>query len=428
MKILWVVNIMLPEFAQRTGRSFSSREGWLSGLLRQVRQNGDIYGLHIAFPTDDMKLVGNVTVIDGVTYHAFYEDLSHPEYYVKDLEGVFKKLIADIDPDILHVFGTEFPHALSAVIAFNNPARTIVGMQGICRRIAEDYMAGIPSTVANTASFRDIIRKDWPRVQRRKFRLRAVSETAALRLAGNVIGRTEFDREAVLEINEELRYFCVNEIMRESFYEGSWNIDDARRHTIFTGQGDYPIKGLHFLIQSCGMLIKDYPDLEIKIAGNSIINAGSFKERMKLPIYGKYLLRLIDECGLNGHVSVTGMLGEESMKKEYLSAGLFVLPSYVENSPNTLSEAMLLGVPVVTSDAGGIKSMISESEGFIFPRGDVNKLAEGIRRVWELMDDDPNALSEMTQRCRKRALDEFDGRKNYESLMSVYNTVAGIEG
>ena len=58
MKILWVVNIMLPEFAQKTGREFSSREGWLSGLLEQVRKNGDVSGLHIAFPTDDKSLIG----------------------------------------------------------------------------------------------------------------------------------------------------------------------------------------------------------------------------------------------------------------------------------------------------------------------------------------------------------------------------------
>ncbi len=427
MKILWVVNIMLPEFAQKTGRAFSSREGWLSGLLEQMRKNGDVSGLHIAFPTEDKTLIGNAVVIDGVTYHAFYEELSHPEYYVRELEGVFKKMTADIDPDIMHVFGTEFPHALSAVIGYNNPSRTIIGMQGICRLIAEDYMADLPDKVVNSVSFRDVIRKDWLRVQRRKFRLRAVSETRALRLSGNVIGRTEFDRKAVLEMNEELRYFTVNETMRKSFYEGRWDIEKADRHTIFTGQGDYPIKGLHFLIEAAGSLIKDYPDLKIKIAGNSIINADTPKDRLKLPAYGKYLLKLIEQYGLNGHISVTGMLTEERMKEEYLSSGVFVLPSYIENSPNTLAEAMLLGIPVVTSDAGGIKSMISEDEGIIFPRGDSEALANSIRKVWECEESDPGALDDMTERCRKRAFEEFDGKKNYEALMNVYKEVTESE-
>lgn len=427
MKILWVVNIMLPEFAQKTGREFSSREGWLSGLLEQVRKNGDVSGLHIAFPTDDKSLIGKAIDIDGVNYHAFYEDLTHPEFYVKELEGVFKKMIADIDPDVMHVFGTEFPHALSAVIGYNRPSRTILGMQGICRLIAEDYMALLPDNVVNSASLRDILRKDWLRVQKRKFRLRAVSETRALRLAGNVIGRTEFDRKAVLEMNEELRYFTVNETMRKSFYEGCWDIERAERHTIFTGQGDYPIKGLHFLIEAAGSLIKDYPDLKIKIAGNSIINTQTSKDRLKLPSYGKYLLKLIDQYGLTGKVSVTGMLTEERMKEEYLSSGVFVLPSYIENSPNTLAEAMLLGMPVVTSDAGGIMSMIGSDEGYIFPRGDSRSLADNIRKVFETMESDRRSLIDMTVRCRKRALEEFDGKTNYETLMSVYREVAERE-
>ena len=371
-----------------------------------------------------MTLIGKTLEIDGVTYHAFYEDLKHPEYYIKDLEGVFKKMIADIDPDVMHVFGTEFPHALSAVIGYNRPSRTILGMQGICRLIAGDYMAELPDKVVNSASLRDVLRKDWLRVQRRKFRLRAVSETRALRLSGNVIGRTDFDRKAVLEMNEELRYFTVNETMRKSFYEGRWNIENTDLHTIFTGQGDYPIKGLHFLIEAAGSLIKDYPDLKIKIAGNSIINAETFKDILKLPAYGKYLLKLIDQYGLTGHISVTGMLTEERMKEEYLSSGVFVLPSYIENSPNTLAEAMLLGMPVVTSDAGGITSMISSDEGYIFPRGDSAAIADDIRKVWETGESNREALLEMTDRCRKRALEEFDGKKNYETLMSVYKEVA----
>lgn len=36
MKVLWVCNIMLPTIARQLGTSYSSREGWLSGLLERV--------------------------------------------------------------------------------------------------------------------------------------------------------------------------------------------------------------------------------------------------------------------------------------------------------------------------------------------------------------------------------------------------------
>lgn len=47
------------------------------------------------------------------------------------------------------------------------------------------------------------------------------------------------------------------------------------------------------------------------------------------------------------------------MIEQYLKAHIFVCPSSVENSPNSLGEAQLLGVPCIGSIAGGIPSMLS---------------------------------------------------------------------
>ena len=421
MRILWIVNIMLPDFALSMGLPFSNREGWLSDLADRFKYGDD--DIYIAFPTTDRSLLFKQIKSGKIEYLAFYEDLSHPERYIPELEGVFKKMISEIKPDVLHVSGSEFPHALAAVAAFNNPERTVISMQGICRRIAGDYTAMLPEKVVNSFSLRDILRRDSIRSQRRKFYLRAVNETRALGITHNVIGRTSFDKEAVLEINEELRYFCVNETMRKSFYEGKWDINNMHPHTIFVGQGDYPIKGMHFLIKACGELIADYPDLRIVIAGNSIINARTLKERIKLPAYGIYLRRLIKENNLEGHIETTGMLNEEQMKERYLSSSVFVLPSYVENSPNTLAEAMLLGVPVVTSDAGGVKDMINPDEGYIFKRGDHAGMARLIAKVWEDEGKKPESIIQTTQRCIEHARAEFDADQNFKALLNVYKEI-----
>ena len=53
---------------------------------------------------------------------------------------------------------------------------------------------------------------------------------------------------------------------------------------------------------------------------------------------------------------------------------------------------MLLGMPVIASNAGGITSVISENEGYIFERGDVNELAELIERVLILSDENSEEL------------------------------------
>ena len=83
----------------------------------------------------------------GVPCYGFSEDLGTPELYDPSLETCFGEILEDFKPDMIHVFGTEFPHALAAVRAFGKPERTLVGIQGLCYKIAEVYMAKLPETV-----------------------------------------------------------------------------------------------------------------------------------------------------------------------------------------------------------------------------------------------------------------------------------------
>lgn len=423
MRILWVVNIMLPQVAERLGKSATNREGWLSGTLGRMCKHTTEYEISIAYPVNELG-IPECTICDNIRCYPFFEDLSHPEFYDDDIESAVGKIIKTVNPHMVHIFGTEFPHAYAVAKMFNNPSRTVISMQGVCAKIAADYMALLPKSVYSKVTFRDFVRKDSIKQQQRKFYLRAVSEAAAIELVGNVIGRTFFDKEAILKINENARYFKVNETMRTSFYEGRWNYYNAKKHSIFLGQGDYPIKGMHFLLEACGNLISKYPDIEIKIAGNSIIETKSFKDRIRTPSYGKYLRELIARYNLGGNVKVLGNLTEDRMKEEYLSSAVFVCASYVENSPNTLAEAMLLGMPIVTSDAGGIKDMISSKEAYIFERGDVKELSNCLSKVFESEDNDLSVIEAKCQNAYERGAEEFNPEKNYLSLMEAYKSIA----
>ena len=79
--------------------------------------------------------------------YAFVEDLTAPEQYDLDLEDYFKLIIDDFQPDIMHVFGTEFPHALASVRIFNDPDHTLIGIQGLISACARVYMADLPMKV-----------------------------------------------------------------------------------------------------------------------------------------------------------------------------------------------------------------------------------------------------------------------------------------
>lgn len=51
--------------------------------------------------------------VRGVPYYMFREDTVHPENYDASMEQSLKAVIDDFQPDIVHIFGTEFPHTLA---------------------------------------------------------------------------------------------------------------------------------------------------------------------------------------------------------------------------------------------------------------------------------------------------------------------------
>ena len=75
------------------------------------------------------------------------------------------------------------------------------------------------------------------------------------------------------------------------------------------------------------------------------------------------------------------------MAQEYKRAHIFVMPSFLENSPNSLGEAMLVGTPSVVTPVGGILSIIqSEVSSIVFPADDHIVMAYQIDRLFS--DDD----------------------------------------
>lgn len=423
MKVLWVCNIMLPAIAKQLGVSYSNREGWLSGLLdRTVQEQGwNRIELGIAFPTGEE--IGNIqrTMQLGENMscrcYGFLEDLSTPEIYDEGLEKRFEEILADFEPDILHVFGTEFPHTLACVKVFGHPERTLIGIQGLCGPYAEEYMADLPVKVQRQVTLRDRIRQDSLKQQQKKFRKRAEHEKAALLLTGHIAGRTDFDREETAKINPSAQYHFLNETLRGIFYHDRWKRTACEPHSIFLSQGYYPLKGFHYLLRALPKVLEQFPDTHVYVAGNNIINVDTFQDRLKLSAYGKYLRKLIRQNRLGEHVTMLGILNAEQMKEEYLRCHLYVLPSALENSPNSLGEAMLLGVPCVAADVGGVHNILTDGgDGMLYPAGDVEALADRIIEVFT-----KEAIVErFSDNARKHARVNHDADQNYYRLIHIY--------
>lgn len=84
---------------------------------------------------------------------------------------------------------------------------------------------------------------------------------------------------------------------------------------------------------------------------------------------------------LQEHVTITGWLNEAQVSEEIRIARALVLPSFAEGLPVVIMEAMALGRPVVSTFVAGIPELVLPGEtGWLVPAGDVDALAEAMRR------------------------------------------------
>lgn len=415
---------MLPAYAIAHDLPYTVREGWLSGCLNRIvssKKDDEDITLGICFPFEGV-ISDAGEVIDGITYYGFKEDLNHPEKYDETLEVRFQAILEDFKPDVVHIFGTEFPHCLAMLKAFGKPEKVLLGIQGICSVIAEEYMAGIPVEVQKSATFRDRLKDDSIMQQQEKYRIRGEREKESILLAGNITGRTAFDRQEVRKINPNARYFAMNETMRPCFYMGKWGEKMTEPHSIFLSQGDYPLKGFHFILQAMPRLLEKYPDAHLYVAGNNIIGRGGSKYPyfMRASAYGKYIKSLISKNHLKKKVTMLGSLSDMEMKDRFLKSSIFVCPSVIENSPNSLGEAMLLGVPVAASRVGGIPDMVSDKkDGILFEKGNVDDIVRAILQIW----DEPVIAAVYGDNASAHARITHNADNNYKRLMEIYREV-----
>ena len=450
MKVLWLCNVMLPVIAEQLNMEASNKEGWLSGLadvvLKKRYENG--IDLAVAFPTPDRMLpeghevcMRTVTTADGkLTFYGFREDTTRPEIYDEGLEERLRKITEAFRPDIVHCFGTEYPHTLAMCRVFPKKERILISIQGLCAVYANAYLANMPEKVIHSMTLRDRLKKDSIVEQQQKFVQRGKMEMEAVRLAKNITGRTEWDRYYTREWNPEARYFNMNETLRPVFYEGSWSPDKCIPHSIFLSQGDYPIKGLHYMLKALPLIRAKYPDARVYVAGNSLVNDKTLKQRLKISAYGKYLKKLIRRNGLKNSVVFLGKLDAVQMKERYLKSHLFVCCSTIENSPNSLGEAMILGMPCVSADVGGIPSIFTGGEdgilyeGFRTPLNGFDnasnlktddekqleiiskRLANAVLQIWKENDK----IEDYCRNARNHAGKNHNKGRNYEKLKEIY--------
>ncbi len=427
MKILWICNVIIEPIANDMGVNSPISGGWIMGLFNEIIKHPQ-YELAICFPYKSKDIVSGTC--NNVKYYSFYQrqkffglmpdTLSKNSLTKKHLEHIMR----DVKPDILYVFGTEYSHSLLAIEAFGKPERTIVNIQGMTSAYYRFYYADLPRKVIYKFALSNIIRGSIRR-QYQNMKKRGQNEQLAILKSGHAVGRTDWDRAHLLHINPHINYHCCRESLRSVFYNPPrlWDFKNCKAHSIFMSQGSYPLKGLHYLLWALPLIKRVYPDVHVYIGGpDPIKKRGPLKERLSVSSYGLYLRGLLSKNDLEGNVTFLGKLTQEQMVDAYLESNVYLLASSIENSPNSLGEAMLLGVPCVASDVGGVKTMLThEQEGLLYQHNEIDMLADCIIRIFDMEDN----VSIIAKAGREHALKTHDRVINCESVIQLYEEIAG---
>lgn len=150
------------------------------------------------------------------------------------------------------------------------------------------------------------------------------------------------------------------------------NYTGKKENKIVTVGRLYDYKNQTLLIEAFDDLKEEFPEFKLYIYGE-----GEYRSELE---------RLIRELKLRGRVFLPGAVRD--VVTAIQDAKLFVLPSDTEGMPNTLMEAMLIGLPVVSTDCpcGGPRTLIEDGKnGILVPVGDRQELVSAMRKV--LSDD-----------------------------------------
>ncbi|WP_165253998.1 glycosyltransferase [Adlercreutzia sp. ZJ304] len=358
MRVLWICNFPLPCMQKQIGFPKVVNEGWLEGLSsRLVALNG--IELWYVFPQHQSPAILK-GFCDGIEYRGFPVSSKNESYIDDHVILYLLEILEKCLPDVVHVMGTEYPHTLSYFSAIQGSPyedHSIVSIQGLTSVYTHHYLTGIPYKTLKKKRLKDFIRGDVVESQK-MMRKRGINEIETIKFAKHCFGRTTWDKTCVELINPSIQYHHGTEVLRQPFYGvEKWNIEDAVEGSIFMSQATSPIKGFHIALQSFALLLKRYPELTIKVAGSK----NPFNDaRWKQSAYERYLDDFAQANGLKNRIKYLGPLDAECMKHEYLSANVFVCSSTIENSPNSVGEAMILGVPVVCSDVGGVRDILKD--------------------------------------------------------------------
>ena len=413
MKVLWFTNT--PVGADEVLKAGDTRGNWLKALERVIKNKVSLsvafYYARFAKPFVHeevsyypiCKKHWRINVIKDI----FFGDLIDDE----DLE-LYLEIIGRVKPDVIHIHGTENPFSC---LINKTEIPIVISIQGNCTVYSHKYYSGIERKYGSNKGINLLSPITWLlnksfNQQFRKLKYCSGREINNIKNCKNIIGRTDWDRRITRILAPESVYYHNDEIIRDLFYTTKWTAPGNAILIIHSTIGESYYKGFDTICQTLSALQQIGIKLEWRVAGIS-----------RHSLLDKVVRRKLKENYPTSGLVLLGNLVEHDLIAKMLESDLYVMPSHIENSPNSLCEAMLLGMPCITTHAGGTPSLLRDKEeGIVIQDGDPWSMAGAIL---ELLYDKSKA-GKYGNNARIKALYRHNKEKIVTELLTIYGNIA----
>ena len=412
MKVLWIINSPIGPIARKL-KMQSASGTWLTAALKEVECNEiELYIVCCIQGSDNITIQSN-----NITYIAIGGNA--PTEYIVNSDSIksWETLYHRIEPDLIHIWGTEYPHSLAALKGKPESIPALIYVQGVMKSVSDNYYGGLDkTTLIKYTSIIERITKKSIFDSKKRIENSEKNETEEINLANGIIYETTWSKNYYKSINKSMSCY-YHRLPIEGIFRGySWNVDGYIPHRIFTPASDYPLKGVHFLIQAVAILKNSYPDITLIIPGARVTKDLSLSEKLKQKAYRKYLRHLITKNDLWDNIEFPGILTPVQMAENMRDANIFVCSSTIENHSSTLREAMLVGTPCITTNVGGIPEyFIDNEDGLMYSPYDVDALVNRITKMFT----ERSIAESFSDSAKKHIIEYYDSPS--PKLMEIYN-------
>jgi glycosyltransferase involved in cell wall biosynthesis len=290
-----------------------------------------------------------------------------------------RRLIRELNPDIVHGQGTERNCAMCAVYSGYPNVITIHGNMRV--------HAASPELRGNVY-----------------YKLAAMLETFSLRRTSGVVAISNYTKDLVQDLTP--RTWLLPNAAAPQFFDIELSPPVVPR-ILFVGYHN-PRKNPLGLLQACAPMLR---------AGKcTLALAGQFQAKSE---YGREVMALAES--LPG-VTFLGFMNRDGLAYEFTRSSLLVLPTFEDNCPMVVLEAMAAGIPVAASRVGGVPDLINhEKDGLMFDPND----HEEVRSCVERLVEDPELRHNLGSCGRAKARKSFHPRVIAERHVEIYREVLG---